>query len=319
MYRIRSVRESDYDALKTLIDQTGIGFTSLPKNDARIRELVQHSAKSFKTGGIDAFYLFVLEDSETLELHGTSGIYAKSPHQDLFVLNKLEVPPHVSYLMCQKSKEESSELCALYLLHKTRQEGLGKLLSYSRFHYISSHPSKFQESLFADLRGFVDAHEESPFWNAIGRHFLNVDFKQLMKMRDVKENTAFDLMPKLPIYLELLPKSAQASLGKAHPNSKAALEMLLEQGFCKTNEFDIYDGGPRLRVNMADVKTIKESKRIQIQAISDTLKGNTVLISSEKDDFSACLGKIDIENGVIDSKTASTLAVNSGEWVRYSP
>ena len=160
MYRIRSLRENDFDALKILIDQTGVGLTSLPKNDVRIRELVDKGAKSFKTHVNDAFYLFVLEHPETLELLGTSGIYSKSPHTGQLWIEEQElsplfpeVPRHISYLSYKMNVDISSELCALYVLHKTRQEGLGKLLSYSRFHYIAAHPSKFSKSLFADLRG----------------------------------------------------------------------------------------------------------------------------------------------------------------------
>lgn len=326
MYRIRSLREDDYDALKALIDQTGVGLTSLPKNDARIHELVEKGAKSFKTNIEDAFYLFVLEQPETLELIGTSGIYAKSPHKTQLWMEELKLPPlfpevphHISYLTYKKNEDHSSELCALYLLHKTRQEGLGKLLSYSRFHYIAANLSKFSKSLFADLRGFIDINDESPFWNAVGRHFLDVDFKHLMKLRDVDENAAFDLMPKLPLYFELLPMNAKLALGEAHPHSKAALEMLMEQGFSKSKEFDIYDGGPRIRASTTEIKTIKESKRICIQAVVGQLEDKPALISNEREDFYACNGKIDVKKGIIDLETARALEVKPGEFVRYSP
>lgn len=325
MYRIRSLRENDFDALKTMIDQTGFGLTSLPKNDSRIRALVKNGAKSFKTDVVDAFYLFILEHPDTLEILGTSGIYSRSPHKDLLWIEEVglsplfpEVPHHVSYLTIKKNKDDSSELCSLYLLHKARQEGLGKLLSFSRFHYMAANHSKFSKNIFADLRGFIDINDESPFWNAVGRHFLNVDFKHLMRLRDVDEDVAFDLMPKLPIYLELLPKSAQLALGEPHPHSKAALEMLLEQGFVKSKEFDLYDGGPRMRASIKEIKTVKESKRIQIQSIVGALESGLALLSNEKQDFYACYGKIDLEKGAIDLETASALEVKPGEFVRYS-
>lgn len=325
MYRIRSLRENDYDALKNLIHQTGIGLTSLPKNDARIEKLVKHTVKSFKTDVKDAFYLFVLEHFETLEILGTCGIYAKSPHKNQLWVEELalpplfpEVPSHVSLLTAKKHKDTASELCALYLLHKARQEGLGKLLSFSRFHYMATHPSKFHQNIFADLRGFIDSNDESPFWNAVGRHFLNVDFRHLMQLRDIDENAAFELMPKFPIYLELLPKSAQLALGEAHPHSRAALEMLLDQGFIKTNEFDFYDGGPRVQTALTNIKTIQESKRIQVKSIVGSLDAKHVLISNESPDFYACLGRINPEKGIIDLETASALEVKPGEFIRYT-
>ena len=166
---------------------------------------------------------------------------------------------------------------------------------------------------------FIDINDESPFWNAVGRHFLDVDFKHLMQIRDKDENAAFDLMPKLPIYLELLPKAAQLALGKPHPHSKAAFEMLMVQGFVKSKEFDIYDGGPRVRATTSEIKMIQESKRIQVQSVVGKLKEKPVLISNEREDFYACQGKIDPEKGIVDLETASALEVKPGEFVRYSP
>ncbi len=325
MYRLRNLRETDYEALRVLINQTGVGLTSLPKNDARIAELVKHGAESFKTNVKNAFYLFVLEHPETLELLGTSGIYANSPHVDQLWIEELklshlfpEVPDHVSCLTAKKNEDTSSELCSLYLLHKARQEGLGKLLSYARFHFIAAHPEKFSKNIFADLRGFVDINDESPFWNAVGRHFLDVDFKHLMRLRDIEEDAAFELMPKLPIYLDLLPKAAQLAVGEPHPHSKAAYEMLIEQGFIKSKEFDIYDGGPRVRATISEIKTVKESKRMQVQSIVGKLEEKPVLVSNENHHFYACHGKIDTETGAIDLETARALEVKPGDFIRYS-
>ena len=53
-----------------------------------------------------------------------------------------------------------------------------------------------------------------------------------------------DLMPKTPIYVDLLADSAKAVMGQPHPSGRAALRMLEQEGFTFDRYIDIFDGGP---------------------------------------------------------------------------
>ena len=69
-------------------------------------------------------------------------------------------------------------------------------------------------------------------------------------------------LPKYPIYIDLLAPSVQAVIGKTHAHTQSALNMLLEQGFEITPEVDVFDGGPKLKVQKKDVKIIARVKSI---------------------------------------------------------
>ena len=79
MLLIRPITQADYPALMQIAIESGAGFTSLPVNEQKLKQKIAHSEHSF---GIDTEqpgnqgYLFVLEDTETGEILGTSGIEA---------------------------------------------------------------------------------------------------------------------------------------------------------------------------------------------------------------------------------------------------
>ena len=53
-----------------------------------------------------------------------------------------------------------------------------------------------------------------------------------------------DLMPKTPIYVDLLADGAKAVMGQPHPSGRAALRMLEAENFTFDRYIDIFDGGP---------------------------------------------------------------------------
>lgn len=325
MFRIRPVKETDLEAIIALTQQTGLGFTTLPKNKQRMQLLVTQGAASFhqKTG--HAFYFFVLEEIASHELVGTAGILSKTAHKHYFELTRQSLPPlfpeipsHLSLLTQTEKFDESSELCSLFLLPKARKEGLGKLLSLSRFHFIAANREAFSRLIFANLRGVTKEGGYCPFWEAVGRHFFHVDFKTLMERRETDDAAVLDIMPKYPLYLDLLSEEAREVLGAPHSEGVPAFKMLLGQGFKKTEAFDLYDGGPRLEANIDEIKTITESQVVPVYAIQEDLDAPKVLVSNEKGPFRACLGKFDPESKVIDRKAADCLEIDVNDPIRYS-
>ena len=54
-----------------------------------------------------------------------------------------------------------------------------------------------------------------PIWDAIGRHFFDMGFDEADQHNSQAGNQFIsDLMPPYPIYVALLPKSAQEALGQ---------------------------------------------------------------------------------------------------------
>src|SRR5262245_58959728 len=87
MHIFRPIRESDFPALVGLAASIAGGLTSLPKDEAFLQERIDDSLRAFnpkvrKPGS--EHYLFVLEDTATSEVVGTSGIAARVGGYDPF-------------------------------------------------------------------------------------------------------------------------------------------------------------------------------------------------------------------------------------------
>ena len=73
--------------------------------------------------------------------------------------------------------------------------------------------------MLAELRGVIDQAGHSPFWDALAGRFFGMSFPEADEFNAV-HGTQFiaDLMPKTPIYVAMLPDSAQVGDGPAAPD-----------------------------------------------------------------------------------------------------
>ncbi len=79
MIIIRPIQADDYDSLYQIAVDSGHGFTSLPVNEELLQSKIKRSEESFSaevTEPGDQGYLFVMEDTDTGEIVGTSGVEA---------------------------------------------------------------------------------------------------------------------------------------------------------------------------------------------------------------------------------------------------
>src|SRR5690606_40386071 len=74
----------------------------------------------------------------------------------------------------------------------------------------------------------------------------------------------YELMPKLPIYVKLLPKEAQEVIGQVHENTRPALAMLQSEGFRFRGYVDIFDAGPTVESEIENIRSVRESKRLPV-------------------------------------------------------
>src|ERR1700739_3746148 len=142
------------------------------------------------------------------------------------------------------------------------------------------------------LRGFTDEQGLSPFWESIGRHFFSQTFAEADFLSGIGQKDFIrDLMPKYPIYAALLPLAAQAVIGQVHRDAEPALRILLNQGFRRSNEVDIFDGGPRVIADRAEIKTIREASAAQVAEIRVLKSPSVCLLGHAALDFRACLAE----------------------------
>ena len=336
MMVIRPVEMTDLDDIVALAAKTGTGLTTLPNSPSHLKAKIEDSLGAFNKEDGDApcdeCYLFVLEDTETGQVVGTSGVVAAVGTRKPFYTYKLNTEVHYSksidvyrklnFLTLTNDFTGASEICTLFLSPDFRGGGNGILLSKSRFLFMAQHPSRFGDRVCAEMRGVSDENGQSPFWESVGRHFFGVDFETADKENGQGNNQFIaELMPHHPVYIPMLSDEAQAVVGKVHEQTRPAVQMLKAEGFRYTGYVDIFDGGPTIEAPVESVRTIHDSLELEVeigepdgQTVSNAMISNTGL-----KDFRACLSKIapPIEQKVVISQEcAKSLNVSSGDIVR---
>jgi arginine N-succinyltransferase len=328
----------DLDSLTELANNAAYGLTSLPKDRELLRRRIRESLHSFekraeRPGG--EIYIFVMEDTESGQVVGTSCIVSKVGGFEPFYAYRLETSVHQSEVLGIKREiptlhlvaEHSgpSEIGGLYLSPSHRHHGNGRLLSLFRFLFMAEHPERFEPSIIAEMRGVVTKEGFSPFWEAIGRHFFAMDYPKADLMSIMDKRFIADLMPRCPIYICLLPESAQEVIGEVHEHTKPALKMLQDEGFTYTGMLDIFEAGPIIMARLDDVRIVTESKQESVGKIvpqHDEGQRPGFIIANTHDSFRACIGHVEnvAEGGVaLDERTAMLLGVSTGDAIRFGP
>lgn len=333
---LRPIKATDFAALRTIAEESGPGFTSLPVDDEKLQSKITRSEDSFKKPvdcPTDEGYLFVLEDFETKTILGTTAIEAavgmdtplyhyyksKSVHHSktLNVYNTVEV-----LTMCN-DYTGATEICTLFLRPDFRKGLAGRFLSRSRFLFMADHQSRFSDTVIAEMRGVNDENGHSPFWEWLQDHFFSIDFPVADHLVGLGNKVFIaELMPKHPIYVNLLSEEAQSVIGHVHEKTKPALKLLEKEGFEHRGYVDLFDAGPTVECRMQNIRSIKESKEYPI-SIGEARGEVTFAISNQKfADFRATYTKQAIfdeskQELVVTPQVAEALELKNGDSVRF--
>src|SRR5690606_8761439 len=336
MMVIRPIRADDYPALYDIAVESGHGFTSLPVNDELLMRKISRSEQSFSknvSGPGDEGYLFVLEDTESGEICGTSALEAAVGLDDAFYHYHLGKVVHssrslgvyktVDILTLCNDYTGVSELCTLFLRESRREKNNGRLLSKMRFLFMAEFPQRFADRVIAEMRGVSNSDGSSPFWQWLQEHFFSVDFPTADYLTGIGQKVFIaELMPKYPIYVSLLSKQAQAVIGQVHEKTKPALALLQAEGFSSRGYVDIFDAGPTVEARVEHIRSVRNSRRLQVH-IGEVEHGQPYLISNTQlEGFRATWLELDInehsEYVTLPAAVAAALHVNAGDWVRVS-
>ena len=116
------------------------------------------------------------------------------------------------------------------------------------------------------MRGYSDANGQSPFWNAVGHKFFDIEFTKADYLSGVGQKAFIaELMPRHPLYVDMLPDDAKAAIGIVHPNTRPAYNLLLEEGLRYKGYVDIFDGGATLQADIENLRAMKESQSVAVQ------------------------------------------------------
>ena len=112
----------------------------------------------------------------------------------------------------------------LFLSPDYRKDDNGRLLSLARFLFMAEHIEYFDPIVIAEMRGVVDDHGHSPFWDAVGQHFFDIDFPKADYLSMVNKHFIAELMPDIRFIFRCCPAKHEVSSGKCTPTPQAGVE-----------------------------------------------------------------------------------------------
>jgi arginine N-succinyltransferase len=335
MMVIRPARDRDLNGIYKLAAVAGEGLTTLPLSRERLAARIQRSQRSFaadvkKPDG--EYYFLILENLETREIVGTTGVFAAVGIKRPFYNSTLRVERHASpdpevqsearVLHMGTPYKGCAELATLFLREDCRHGGNGSLLSKSRHLLLAAHPGRFAPKAMAEIRGWVDGAGRSPFWDAVCRPFFNMDLVIADRINSMG-NWQFirDLYPRKPVYIDLLPKEAQSVIAIPHPESAGALRLLESEGFAFKKVIDIFDGGPCVEARVADIRAAKESRTAEVSTAKNGNAGGRYLVTNPSlDAFRAVLCPVENKgkNAIgVPAEALKALQLKAGDDARF--
>jgi arginine N-succinyltransferase len=331
MIRIRPVKMADHGEILELATIAGIGMSSLPQDEDVLEEKIVNAVKSFggsPTHPKEENFLFVLEDMEHKKLVGTTGIFAHVGLSRPFYSYKLSTITQASsalgiYSLQQVLHMVNDYTDATEILHPDYQrDGIGKFLSRARYLMMAQFPELFSDIVISEIRGVQNEDGNSPFYDNLARHFFKMDFRQADYIY-ATQGAQFiaDLMPRYPIYVNLLSPEAQSVIGVPFAASKAAMQLLISEGFHYEGYVDLFDAGPTMQAEREEILTVKASRRAEVKALREVGGEPRMVCNSRLNDFMITPGAVEAEGAgvAIAPDVARALGVKVGDNVRFAP
>jgi arginine N-succinyltransferase len=359
MLYIRPVEAKDLEDIYRLSLKAEFGLTTLPRDRKYLEKRIFESTQSFQqikkrprlgTKPSGEAYLFVMEDLAEARVIGTCGIvskvggfepfYAYQIKKSVHESKSIKVRHEIDVLHLLQEHNGPSEITSLFLLPEYRKNRNGKFLSLARFLFMAEYPYLFDKTVIAELRGVVNKRGRSRFWDALGKHFFEMDYPRADYLSIKNKKFIAELMPEHPIYIPLLPKKVKAEIGQVHENTRPALKILEGEGFHITDMVDIFEAGPIVSSALREIRTVKESQRAKVTAIRERISSQKEhIISCARENFRVTRGEIQLSHAkknsastdskgilrdltaqaAITEKVALVLKLKIGDYIRFAP
>ncbi|ACA90334.1 arginine N-succinyltransferase [Burkholderia cenocepacia] len=337
MIVVRVVQTGDVDALVSLAQETGPGLTTFKPDRDALAARIERSRRTLEGRAApgEAGYFFVMEESKTGDIAGVCGIETQVGLEQPFYNYRVSTVVHASQELGVWTRMSAlnishdltgyAEVCSLFLSPRYRTGGVGGLLSRSRFMFIAQFRDRFPERICAELRGHFDEDGTSPFWRAVGSHFYQIDFNAADYLSSHgRKSFLAELMPRYPVYVDLLPQDAQDAVGLTHRDTLPARKMLEAEGLRYQNHVDIFDAGPVLECHVNDLRTVRESVVVPVAiGVPDARDDapRSLVSNTSLGDFRVGVAPGVVANGsfVLSADDAVALDVKAGDPVRVLP
>ena len=306
MFVVRPAELADVPALLALSQVATQGVHTLPRSKATIQKAVEQSVASFAALvdiPSDEAYFFVLENSAEGEIAGAAAINATAGASGTFfafrndviqqVSRDLNISHSVHALTLCSDLSGCSQLSSFYVRDGERLAREAELLSRARLLFAAIAPHRFGDKFFASLAGITDPAGRSPFWEALGRKFFQMDFLEAERTIEGARNRTLivELMPHYPVYVPLLPGEAQAAMGQVHAEGELPFQLLSQEGFQPDEFIDIFDGGPILQAHKSGLRSFGNSMRRRVAPAGEGGAVSYLVASQDQTRFRAILAQ----------------------------
>jgi len=335
MLVLRPVEPADLAPLQLLARDSTADMSSLPDDRERLRAKIADSRVSFSSdvqapGGQS--YLFVLEDPRQGTLLGCSEILATTGFTEPFyslrnrrftsTSREFNIEHGVQALSLCHDLSGHTLLRAFHIDSAWLRKPPAELLSRARLLFMAAHARRFAEAVVSEMVGYSDSNGQSPFWDAVGKHFFDLPYAEAKRLCGPESRRFLaGLMPQYPIYLPMLPQAAQDCVGRVHPDAQEAFDILQREGFETSSYVDLFDGGPTLYARTAQLRSIARSVTATARYATQIDATGHCLVSNEGlEDFRAIIAERDGQAGQTLALTAEMLAalrLNEGDPVRW--
>ncbi len=282
MILIRYVRPEDSAAIVELIRPTAPEMNSPEHLKQMVKDKLEHALVSIQLSTAHhekKFYALVMEDMDSGKLMGLATMSSAAGHDFAFYSYKvthikkfshdLAIFKELELLFLSNDYENYSELYSFYLDPQYRKQDLGRMFVLARLLFIAENPECFDSMLIAQLRGITDEGHDSPFWRGLGLQFFGIPFQEAYSLTQLgKKQFISDLVPRHPIYTQLLPEFSRSAIAQTHPNDEVRRKILESEGFSFKNHINILDGGPILEAPISSLKSIKNSLAVRVENIT---------------------------------------------------
>lgn len=316
MHTIRRAKIEDADTLLKLAKM--VHFINLPPDRDIIMEKILRSRDCFKhvargeplqdvpksrghnAGGEglkktlseSELFVFVLEDSETGSLLGSSQLVSSmggpgNPNVGFkisergFFSESLHMGMTHTVATLHLDESSPTEIGGLILqpAYRAHKEKLGRLLSFVRFHFMGVHRQHFADHVLAEMMAPISDAGDNTFWDAFGRRFINLSYDEADRFCQYSREFMFTLLPREDIYLSLLPPKARQGVGQVGKDTVPARKMLEKLGFTYQGVIDPFDGGPHLQAVTDDIPLVRSTEQIKLgkAASASACKGMAIV------------------------------------------
>ncbi|MBX7191199.1 MAG: arginine N-succinyltransferase [Sandaracinaceae bacterium] len=275
-YEVRAATLADEAMLLELARY--LDSVNLPHDRDAIRRILELSERSFAGDIKDPRhreYVFVLIDLATQRAVGTSLIVAQLGRRDApYIYFDVRVEERYSatldrhfaheVLSIGYSYDGPTEIGGLVVHPEARRapDKLGMIISYVRFLFMAMHREAFQRRVLAELLPPLEPDGTSHLWEAVGRHFTNLTYREADRLSKQNKEFIRGLFPDGDIYASLLSPQAQGVIGRVGPQTRGVEKLLRRIGFRYWNRVDPFDGGPHFVADMDEISLVQRVRRV---------------------------------------------------------